>query len=64
MNKEPINKFCPNSGKRIKKDSLTEYKGFLVGFCNKDCRDEFAANSEKESKAKIYFDTLIREFKS
>ncbi|MEM9090041.1 MAG: YHS domain-containing protein, partial [Cyanobacteria bacterium P01_F01_bin.53] len=41
---EAINKFCPRSGKPIENDSLTEYRGHIVGFCNPGCRDDFAQN--------------------
>jgi uncharacterized damage-inducible protein DinB len=37
----PINKNCPWSGKKIQADSLTQYKGHQVGFCNTGCRDKF-----------------------
>jgi len=57
----PLNKFCPNSGKPIKEDSLIDYRGEIVGFCNPHCRDEFAKNKEAKSIAKKYFDTLIKE---
>jgi hypothetical protein len=36
-----INDACPNSGKPVRADSLTMYKGNVVGFCNPDCRDHF-----------------------
>ena len=36
-----VNQSCPNSGKPVSIDSLTLYNGYVVGFCNKDCRDEF-----------------------
>lgn len=37
-----INKTCPWSGKPVQADSLTEYDGKVVGFCNTGCRDKFA----------------------
>jgi hypothetical protein len=40
---EAINTSCPWSGKPIQLDSLTTYRGFVVGFCNPGCRDKFAA---------------------
>ena len=43
-----INETCPWSGKPVRPDSLTEYKGQVVGFCNPGCRDKF--------------DTAIRHF--
>ena len=39
---DAVNETCPNSGKPVSGDSLTLYKGAVVGFCNPGCRDEFA----------------------
>ncbi|MEM9937561.1 MAG: glutathione S-transferase [Pseudomonadota bacterium] len=36
-----INKLCPWSGDPVSEDSLTVYKGQVVGFCNPGCRDKF-----------------------
>ena len=36
-----INKICPWSGNPVAPDSLTRYKGQVVGFCNTGCRDKF-----------------------
>ncbi|PCH81990.1 MAG: glutathione S-transferase [Hyphomicrobiales bacterium] len=41
--KDCINDVCPWSGKPVKADSLTLYKGEVVGFCNPGCRDKFLA---------------------
>jgi hypothetical protein len=38
---DAINEKCPWSGKPIKADSLTLYRGNVVGFCNPGCRDKF-----------------------
>lgn len=38
-----INELCPWSGKPVRKDSLTLYRGKVVGFCNTGCRDKFEA---------------------
>jgi RimJ/RimL family protein N-acetyltransferase len=38
-----INDTCPWSGQPVSADSLTLYKGQVVGFCNTGCRDKFAA---------------------
>lgn len=38
-----INEVCPWSGKRVSADSLTRYRGKVVGFCNTGCRDKFEA---------------------
>jgi len=40
---DAINPACPWSGKPIREDSLTTYRGVVVGFCNPGCRDKFAA---------------------
>ena len=36
-----LNTHFPWSGKPVQADSLTEYKGQVVGFCNTGCRDKF-----------------------
>ena len=38
---EAVNETCPWSGKPVAADSLTTYKGAVVGFCNPGCRDKF-----------------------
>ncbi len=38
---DAVNETCPWSGKPITADSLTLYKGAVVGFCNPGCRDKF-----------------------
>ena len=38
---DAINTVCPWSGKPISADSLTRYRGAVVGFCNPGCRDKF-----------------------
>jgi hypothetical protein len=40
---DAINDVCPWSGDPISADALTRYRGHVVGFCNKGCRDKFAA---------------------
>ncbi len=47
-----VNRNCPWSGKPVSEDSLTLYRGKVVGFCNPDCRDKFDA-------ATTAFDGLI-----
>jgi hypothetical protein len=39
--RDAINQTCPWSGKPIQPDSLTLYRGHVVGFCNPGCRDKF-----------------------
>ena len=36
-----VNDVCPWSGKPVSPDSLTTYKGKVVGFCNPGCRDKW-----------------------
>jgi hypothetical protein len=36
-----VNTHCPWSGDPVSADSLTLYKGRVVGFCNPGCRDKF-----------------------
>ncbi|MBV9078637.1 MAG: glutathione S-transferase [Methylobacteriaceae bacterium] len=38
---DAVNETCPWSGKPIAADSLTRYRGAVVGFCNTGCRDKF-----------------------
>ena len=52
--KDAVNEACPWSGDPISADSLTRYRGAVVGFCNPGCRDKFAA-------ATGAFDSAIEE---
>ena len=56
-----INKYCPRSGKPVAEDSLTEYRGHTVGFCNQGCRDDFEVNIDNCPKDTTYFDVVIKE---
>ena len=47
-----VNSHCPWSGEPVSADSLTLYRGKVVGFCNTGCRDKF----EKATQA---FDAAI-----
>ena len=38
---DAVNEACPWSGDPVSADSLTLYKGAVVGFCNTGCRDKF-----------------------
>ena len=49
---DAVNQTCPWSGKPISADSLTLYRGHVVGFCNPGCRDKFET-------ATRMFDTAI-----
>jgi YHS domain-containing protein len=47
-----VNRTCPWSGKPVTADSLTMYRGKVVGFCNPGCREKFETATEA-------FDALI-----
>ncbi|MEM8917771.1 MAG: glutathione S-transferase [Pseudomonadota bacterium] len=49
-----VNETCPWSGDPVSEDSLTEYRGKVVGFCNTGCRDKF-------EKAASHFDAAIQD---
>lgn len=55
----PLNAVCPRSGDPVVADSVTEYRGHVVGFCNTHCRDDFAAHSAERSDDRAFFDALI-----
>ncbi len=38
-----VNDVCPWSGDPVSVDSLTRYRGHVVGFCNPGCREKFEA---------------------
>ena len=40
---DSVNETCPWSGKPVSADSLTLYRGKVVGFCSTGCRDKFEA---------------------
>lgn len=48
---DAVNETCPWSGKPIAADSLTLYRGEVVGFCNPGCRDKFEAAVNQFEKA-------------
>lgn len=48
---DAINETCPWSGKPIAADSLTLYRGEVVGFCNPGCRDKFKVAVDHFEKA-------------
>ena len=48
---DAINETCPWSGKPIAADSLTLYRGEVVGFCNPGCRDKFKTAVDHFEKA-------------
>ena len=47
-----VNEVCPWSGEPVQADSLTQYRGKVVGFCNPGCRNKF-------EKAASEFDAAI-----
>ena len=48
-----INETCPWSGEPVQADSLTEYDGRVVGFCNPGCRDKFESAVRHFEVAKV-----------
>ncbi len=56
-----INQYCPHSGRAVSAYSLTDYRGFTVGFCNPGCRDDFAGRPAEFPEDRGYFDALIKE---
>jgi len=48
-----INETCPWSGKPVAADSLTTYRGHVVGFCNPGCRQKFET-------ATAHFDAALK----
>ena len=50
---KPVNKFCAVEGKDHEVDPkvTTEYKGKTIGFCCRDCIDEFKKDPEKYVKS-------------
>jgi hypothetical protein len=50
--KNCLNAVCPWSGDPVREDSLTVYRGNIVGFCNPGCRDKF-------EKATLAFELAI-----
>ena len=51
---DAVNETCPWSGKPVAEDSLTVYRGKVVGFCNPGCREKF-------DRAVSHFDAAIAE---
>ena len=47
-----VNTHCPWSGDPVSADSLTMYRGKVVGFCNPECREKFETATDA-------FDALI-----
>ncbi|MCY3488631.1 MAG: glutathione S-transferase [Rhodothermaceae bacterium] len=47
-----INEICPWSGEPVQADSLTEFDGHVVGFCNPGCRDKFERAVQHFEEAK------------
>lgn len=58
---QAINKYCPRSGKPVAEDSLVEYRGYTVGFCNPGCSGDFANDIENNPRDRHYFDVIIKE---
>jgi hypothetical protein len=43
-------RLCPWSGDPVSADSLTLYRGEVVGFCNTGCRDKFEARTAFDAR--------------
>lgn len=54
-----LNDCCPWSAKPIVADSLTHYRGEIVGFCNPGCRDKFDAATTLFKAAIVAGPTLL-----
>ena len=52
------NKTCMFSGDPIRSDSLADYQGMVIGFCNPDCKTRFLKNPQ------AYADQLKLHLKS
>ena len=48
---DSVNQRCPWSGEPVSPDSLTRYRGKVVGFCNTGCRDKFEAATSAFDRA-------------
>ena len=48
---DAVNDTCPWSGKPVSADSLTLYRGHVVGFCNPGCSDKFDAATQAFDQA-------------
>jgi hypothetical protein len=58
---ECINPTCPISGEPVAPDSLTTYKGHMVGFGEPEDRDKFAAAPNDFPDSIHHFDQRIAE---
>lgn len=56
---QSLNRRCPRSGKPVSADSIVDYRGYRVGFCNTGCSSDFAADPAANSMDCLYFDKLI-----
>lgn len=43
-----VNRFCPFSGRGVAANGLLEWRGKIVGFCNPQCRDQFAQAAARD----------------
>ena len=56
---QSVNRQCPRSRKPVAVDSIVDYRGYPVGFCNTGCSTDFAANPTINRMDRLYFDRLI-----
>jgi len=54
-----FNRQCPRSRKPVSSDSIVDYRGYPVGFCNTGCSSSFANDPAACSMDCLYFDRLI-----
>lgn len=54
-----FNRQCPRSGRPVAEDSIIEYRGYQMGFCNTGCSSDFAADPSANHMDCLYFDRLI-----
>ena len=59
-----LNATCPRSGQRVSGDSLADYRGYVVGFCNTRCRDDFVANVGERPEDTRVFDAAIASLRA
>ena len=54
-----FNRHCPRSRKPVSSDSIVDYRGYSVGFCNTGCSSSFANDPAASGMDCLYFDRLI-----
>ncbi len=62
--KHAYNAKCPWSNKPIAVDSLAQYQGVIIGFCNPTCRDKFIENPTAYADVLTLVDTAHQAMKT